>query len=288
MSPPPATTAPVPFQAATAGPMTFGEFADRYVASKIEEFKNPIHRAQWESSLKNYAATLRPIPIADVDTNNILAVLRPIWNEKHETASRLRGRIERILAAAAVEGLRSGDNPARWVGHLKEAEGLNTRKGSDKKNHAALPYAEMPDFMGQLRKLTSVSAMALDFAILNAARTGEIIGAKWSEIDMAERVWIIPAERMKAGKEHRVPLNDRSIEILKKLRTFSKLGPNDAVFSKWRGRQAAFEHGAVAMPQGTPCWRNDAWDAFGIQRLGGRRNEARWRDDRIRARPCER
>ena len=134
-----------------------------------------------------------------------------------------------------VEGLRTGDNPARWVGHLKEAEGLKTRKGKDRKNHAALDYREIPDFIGKLRKLTSVSAMALEFAILTAARTGEIIGATWSEIDLEQRMWTVPADRMKAGKEHRVPLNDRAIAILQKLRTFSKLGPYDAVFQSGIG-----------------------------------------------------
>jgi integrase len=215
-------------KAEVAAATTFGEYADRFVAQKVKEFDNPVHRRQWESTLTKYAASLRPMAVQDVDTTAVLKALRPIWDTIPETAGRVRARIEMVLAAATVEGLRTGDNPARWVGHLKAV--LPSRKGSDVKNHAALPYSEAPAFMTELRKLTSVSARALEFAILNTSRTGEVRGATWSEIDLENRVWVVPAERMKARKEHRVPLNDRAIEILKGLRVFSETGPTDSVF----------------------------------------------------------
>ncbi|KIZ47838.1 MULTISPECIES: site-specific integrase [Rhodopseudomonas] len=215
-------------KAEVAAATTFGGYCDAFVARKTEEFGNPVHRRQWESTMATYCAPLRTTAIQDIDTAAVLGVLEPIWTRIPETASRVRARLEKVLSAATVDGLRTGDNPARWVNHLEFK--LSARKGSDVKNHAALGYADMPGFMVELRKLTSVSARALEFAILTAARTGETIGATWSEIDVKQRLWIIPADRMKASKEHRVPLTERVIEILQDIRKISKTKPTDYVF----------------------------------------------------------
>ena len=140
----------------------------------------------------------------------------PLWQARPETASRLRGRIESVLGWATVRGYRQGDNPARWRGHLSEA--LPARSANGKvEHHAALPYAELPAFMAELRQREGVAAQALEFTILTAARTGEVIGARWDEIDLEAGVWTVPAGRMKAGKEHRIPLSPRAVELLKDL-----------------------------------------------------------------------
>jgi integrase len=159
---------------------------------------------------------LGKLAVEDVTTAHIVKVLEPLWLKKPETASRLRGRIERVLAWATVRGYRSGDNPARWRGHLQE---MFPAKGKVRKveHHAALPYSEMPGFMAELRGRDSTSARALEFTILTAARTGEIIYAKRNEIDECKKLWTVPAERMKGGKRHVVPLSDRALAILKAL-----------------------------------------------------------------------
>lgn len=156
---------------------------------------------------------LRARRVEAITTEDILAVLQPIWKEKAETASRLRGRIERILDFAKVKGWRTGENPARWRGHLDKL--LAKREHLQRGHHAAMPFEQMPAFMVELRKLGGVSALALEFTILTAARSGEVLGAEWSEIDLEKAAWTVPARRMKAGKEHRVPLTPRTIEILK-------------------------------------------------------------------------
>ncbi len=200
-------------QRTSAGTKTFGGFADELIESIAPGFKSAIHLNQWKSTLKDHAAPLRPMLIHEVGTEHILQVLQPIWQTKQETASRLRGRIERVLDAARAKGLRTGDNPARWRGHLKEllAKPSKLARG----HHAAIHYDDMPAFMADLRQRKSVSAHALEFTILTAARTGETIGARWSEIDLDRALWIIPRERMKAAAEHHVPLSSRTIEILR-------------------------------------------------------------------------
>lgn len=195
--------------------MTFGELSDQLIDAISPGFKSAVHIAQWKSTLKEYAAPLRPMAIRKIDTEDVLCVLKPIWDTKHETASRLRGRIERILDAASAKGLRSGDNPARWRGHLKEL--LSKRKKLQRGHHGALKYQDMPEFMHKLRERKSISALALEFTILVAGRTGEVISARFNEFDLAQRVWTVPPERMKAGREHRVPLCDRAMEIMKSL-----------------------------------------------------------------------
>jgi integrase len=163
-------------------------------------------------TLKTYAAPLRNLAVAEVDTAGVLNVLRPIWQSKPETASRLRGRIERVLDAARARGLRAGENPARWRGHLDHL--LPKRQKLTRGHHAALPYVSVPAFMSELRERKAVAALALEFLILTAARSGEVLGARWEEIDFAANVWTVPAGRMKAGREHRVPLPARAVELL--------------------------------------------------------------------------
>jgi integrase len=191
---------------------TFGEAADAFVKSLSPQWRNEKHREQWAMTLKVYAKPLRSLPVDRVDTSGVLAVLKPIWQSKPETASRVRGRIERVLDAAKAKGHRSGENPARWRGHLDHL--LPKRQKLSRGHHAALPYEQLPDFMGALRGREAVAASALEFLILTAARTGEVLGATWAEIDLKAKVWTVPAGRMKAGREHRVPLSVRAIKVL--------------------------------------------------------------------------
>ena len=204
--------------------MTFAQCAAQYITSHKTAWRNSKHRAQWDATLKTYAYPLiGSLPVAAVDTSLVMKVLQPIWNAKPETASRLRGRIEAILNWATVSEFRTGLNPARWRGHLDNL--LPARSKIAKvEHHAALPYADVPAFMAKLRQQEGMAARALEFLILTAARTGEVIGARWSEINLRTKLWTIPAERMKAGKEHRVPLSPRAVEILEAIRP----GPSEA------------------------------------------------------------
>lgn len=197
--------------------MTFDQCAESYIAAHRHGWKNAKHAEQWASTINRYASpTIGKLPVADVDTALVLKVLQPVWTIKPETASRVRGRIESILGWATVSGYRSGDNPARWRGHL---DNLLAQRNRIRKveHHPALPYNEMAAFMADLRKQGGMGALALEFTVLTAARTGEVIGARWNEIDFASKTWTIPPERMKAGKEHLVPLCGRAIAILKEL-----------------------------------------------------------------------
>jgi integrase len=200
--------------AVTAKP-TFGEIADALISAKESEWRNAKHRAQWRMTLETYAAPLRLRPVDEIDTEAVLAVLKPIWQAKPETASRLRGRIEAVLDAAKAQGLRSGENPAAWRGHL--AHLLPKRGKLTRGHHAAMPYAALPGFMAQLQQREGLAAMALELCILTATRSGETLGARWSEIDLEARVWTVPAARMKAARPHRVPLSERAEEILERL-----------------------------------------------------------------------
>ncbi len=191
---------------------TFGAFADELVETLRSGFKNEKHRWQWKHTLEVYGAPLRSLQIDRVSTEDVLGVLQPLWQTKQETASRLRGRIERVLDAAKAKGLRSGENPARWRGHLDAL--LPKRQKLQRGHHAAMPYAEVPAFVAELQQRRATAALALEFAILTAARTAEVLGATWREIDREAKVWTIPAARMKMGKEHRVPLTDRALAIL--------------------------------------------------------------------------
>jgi integrase len=194
--------------------LTFKEATRRYIEGHKAGWRNAKHAAQWESTLATYAEpVLGSLSVQAIDTTLVLKVLEPLWTTKTETAGRLRGRIETVLDWARVRGHRKGENPARWRGHLDKL--LPARSKVRKvEHHAALPYTELPDFMSALREQEGIAARALEFVILTATRTGETIGAKWSEINLADKVWTIPAGRMKAGKEHRVPLAPRALAIL--------------------------------------------------------------------------
>lgn len=171
---------------------TFGECADEFVATKQSEWRNEKHRAQWAMTLTKYAAPLRRLPVDAIDTAAVLSVLKPIWQAKPETASRFRGRIEQVLDAAKAQGHRMGENPARWRGHLDKL--LAKRQKLTRGHHPAMPYTEVPAFLSELRERQagSVAALALEFAILTAARSGEVLGARWDEVDKAANVWTVP------------------------------------------------------------------------------------------------
>lgn len=199
--------------------MSFDECAAAYIDAHRSGWRNAKHVAQWESTLATYASPLiGKLPVATVDTDLIVKVLSPIWKSKTETATRLRGRIEAILGWATVSKFRQGDNPARWRDHLENllaAPGKIARV----KNHPALAWSEIRHFMCDLRRAEGVAARAVELAILTACRSGEVRGAKWGEFDLDAKLWIIPAERMKAGKEHRVPLSIEAIALLRSLKT---------------------------------------------------------------------
>jgi integrase len=193
---------------------TFGECADEFVAAKQSEWRNEKHRAQWAMTLKEYAAPLRKLPVDLIDTAAVLSVLKPIWQAKPETASRFRGRIEQVLDAAKAQGHRTGENPARWRGHLDKL--LAKRQRLTRGHHAAMAYADVPAFLVRLRErqASSVTALALEFVILTAARSGEALGMIWDEVDETAKVWTVPPARMKAAREHRVPLSARALAVL--------------------------------------------------------------------------
>jgi integrase len=197
--------------------MTFKESAAMYVASHRAGWRNPKHAAQWQATLATYAEpVIGGLSVQAIDTALVLKVLEPIWTTKPETAGRVRGRIESILDWAKARGYRAGENPARWRGHLdKLLPGRSKVRRVE--HHAALPYAELPGFLVSLREQEGIAARALEFAILTAARTGEVIGARWSEMDLVGKNWTLPAARMKAGREHRVPLSDRALAILREM-----------------------------------------------------------------------
>jgi integrase len=205
---------------------TFRECADQLIEAMRPSWRNDKHAAQWEMTLRIYAAPLLRLRINEITTDDILGVLRSLWNEKPETASRLRGRIERVIDAAKARGQRSGENPARWHGHLDQL--LPKRKKITRTHFAALNYADMSDFIEKLHDRQGTAALALEFAILTAARSGEVLGARWSEFDLERGVWTIPATRMKAGREHRVPLSQRAVEIA---RLHNEVDGQDLVFA---------------------------------------------------------
>jgi integrase len=205
--------------------VTFGEMADQVCESLSAGFRNEKHRAQWKMTLEVYAGPLRKLPVDAVSTDDVLGVLKPIWLTKAETASRVRGRIEKVLDAAKAKGLRERENPARWRGHLDH---LLPKPGKlTRGHHAAMPYERVPAFVADLRQRDAMAALALEFCILTAARSGEVFGLRWPEVDFEKRVWTVPGERMKAGRPHRVPLCNRAMVILKRLRPLTQ----DSVFA---------------------------------------------------------
>ncbi|QYE35247.1 integrase arm-type DNA-binding domain-containing protein [Polymorphobacter sp. PAMC 29334] len=193
---------------------TFGKFAEDYIASVEAGWRNAVHRQQWRQSLKDHARGLTDLPIGDISTDDVLAVLQPIWLTKAETAKRVRGRIEKTLDAAKARGLRSREsmNPAVWRGHLALLLPMQSKLARG--HHPALPWSEAPEFVAALRQRRAVAARCLEFVILTAARSGEALGATWSEIDTKAQLWTIPAGRMKAGVEHVVPLSSAAVALL--------------------------------------------------------------------------
>lgn len=208
---------------------TFGKCAEQYVETHKAGWRNDKHAEQWTNTLAKYALpVIGTVPVSEIDTTLVLRVIEPIWNEIPETASRLRGRIENILDWAKSRGYRTGENPARWKGNIKHL--LPPRaKVARVEHHPALPYRDMPAFMAELRKQGGTAPLALEFTILTAARTSEVIGMTWREVNLDQRMWTVPAERMKAGKEHRVPLCDRAIAILRMFEMLSR-DPSTYIF----------------------------------------------------------
>ena len=213
--------------AARAAAINFEDAAAAYIAAKEIGWKSAKHGAQWRSTLETYAfPVLGKIIVSDIETPHVMRVLEPIWKSKTETASRLRGRIESILSWATAHHFRKGENPARWHGHLKELL-PKPSDVTDIEHHAALPFAEIGGFIESLRKHEGMGTRALEFAILTAARSGEVRNATWDEIDTSNAVWTIPKIRMKAGKEHRIPLSDAALKVLAAL---PRIAATDLIF----------------------------------------------------------
>ena len=205
---------------------TFGEFADEYVEAMRPSWRNAKHAAQWSMTLTEYAKPLRRLPIDAVTTEEILRTLQPIWKRTPETAERLRGRIENVLSSAKAKGLREGENPAAWKGHLDQL--LPKRQRLTRGHHAALPFNDVAEFFGNLSAKSATAARALQFLILTASRSGEVLGATWSEVDLDRGLWVVPASRMKAGTEHRVPLSEAALNVLSSVNV--GLRPDDHLF----------------------------------------------------------
>lgn len=217
-------------QAAQIAGITFKAVAEAYVAANEASWRNDKHRQQWRNTLASYVyPVMGELPVADIGTAHVLKILEPIWQGKPETASRIRGRIETVLDAAKARGYRDGENPARWRGHI--AQILPVRSRLTRGHHKALPYDAIPAFIGALRAREAMAALALEFVILTATRTGEVLGATWAEVDLDKAIWTVPATRMKAGKEHRIPLSPRAVEILEVVKPLGK----DSLFPADKG-----------------------------------------------------
>jgi integrase len=225
---------------------TFGKCAFALIAAKRSEWRSAVHAEQWVTTLETFCAPIWNMPVDAIDTAAVLSVLQPVWQKTPETASRLRGRIEAVIDAARAKGFIGANeaNPARWKGHLDHL--LARRTQLSRGHHAAMPYADVPAFIDTLTHSGTLQALALEFLILTAARLGEVLGARWDESDMAARVWTVPAARMKSGREHRVPLSSRAIEILEKL---AEVKRSPFVFP---GRHGALTRSPVAelVPEG--------------------------------------
>ena len=200
-------------QAASVAGITFKAVAEAHITANEGNWRNAKHRYQWSATLATYVyPVIGDLPVAAISTAHVLSILEPIWKSKAETAGRIRGRIETVLDAAKARGYRDGENPARWRGHI--AQILPARSRLTRGHHKAMPYGAVPELVGKLQEREAMAALALEFTILTAARTGEAIGATWAEVDLDKGMWTVPAARMKAGKEHRVPLSLRAIEIV--------------------------------------------------------------------------
>jgi integrase len=214
-----------------AAGVTFGQFADEYIETHKSSWSNSKHAAQWKMTLGDaYCGTIRAKPIIAIDIDDILAVLTPAWQTVPETARRVRMRLEKVLDAARVRGLRSGENPARWKGHLDQI--LPKHGKASRGHHAALPWNEIPALVHLLEVRDGVAALAFRFLILTATRTSEVLNARWDEIDFETETWTVPAERMKSRRQHRIPLSKAALAILKQLKgnhqNFIFPAPSDA------------------------------------------------------------
>lgn len=206
--------------------VTFRTCAEKFISTNRVAWKNEKHTWQWTRTLELYAyPTMGDLPVGEIDTALVLKALQPIWDTATVTATRVRGRIERIVQYAITAGFRQGDNPARWKGHLENLLPKPSRVAKVR-NQPALPWADIPAFMARLRAVDSIPARALEFTILSAARSGETLGARWSEIDMDARLWTVPPERIKSKREHRVPLSERAIAILEMMLPWRKTADN--------------------------------------------------------------
>ncbi len=214
-----------------AGQRTFNECAADYIEAHKAGWRNAKHAKQWQSTLATYGSpVIGQLPVHAIDTEHVMNVLGPIWNVKTETASRVRGRLESVLDWAAVRGLREGENPARWRGHLDKLLPKRS-KVAQVRHHPALPYPEMGDFMRALRERDGIAPRALELLILTATRVSEVVHAQWDEIDVQNRTWTIPGVRMKSGREHRVPLSDAALRVVE---TMKARQSDDYLFPGWR------------------------------------------------------
>lgn len=215
---------------AKAAGIKFGKFADDYVKSHASEWTNPKHAAQWSMTLGDaYCSAIRAKAIAAIQTDDVLGVLEPIWQRVPETARRIRMRLEKVLDAARVRGYRSGENPARWKGHLDHL--LSKHGKASRKHHAAMAWKDVPGFLQELQARVGTATLAFRFLILTACRTSEVLNAEWSEFDLDNSTWTIPAVRMKARREHRVPLSKAAVNLLQQAKDQHKVfvfpGPAD-------------------------------------------------------------
>jgi integrase len=211
---------------------TFKDCAQQFIALNSAGWKSQKHKRQWKNTLETYVyPTLGKVPVDHVETADVLRILQPIWTSKPETAVRIRGRIERILSWAAAQKFRARDNPATWRNHL---DAILPKRSMVRavKHHRALPWREVPGFIQALRQREGMAAKALEFLILTAARSGEVRGATWTELDLDHRIWTIPADRMKSGREHRVPLSGPAVKLLQDLPAFKD---EEHVFPSTRG-----------------------------------------------------
>lgn len=207
---------------AAARSATFGQIADEYIEAMSPKWRGAKTLARWERFANTYAKSIRRVPIEQISTDDVVRVLRPLWHAMPETATKVRESMKLVLDHAKARGLREGDNPATWKGHLDQILPVPDKLKTG--HHAAMPYDQIPAFIGDLRAVDGLGALALEFTILTATRSGEARGAKWSEIDLAGKVWTVPADRMKSGKVHRVPLSGRGMEILESMKRQSLNG----------------------------------------------------------------
>ena len=256
---------------AAAKSITFEQAAQQYFNFHERKWVNAKYRAQFLSSLRDYAfPVLGKLPVAEIDVGFVLKCLEPIWQRIPETASRVRARIEAVLDWATVRGYRHGENPARWKNHLSEV--LPARRQIAKvQHHPALPFAAMPDFMAELVKRDGIGALALQFLILTTTRSDEVLGMRWSEIDLTAKLWTIPAERMKGGREHRVPLSDAALAVLAKA---PRESANPFVFIGAEKQSGLSRNGDArgTDPHGT-AGRKHSWFSIEFPRLVRRSND---------------